>query len=90
MLRYDIELNQSMKNKRMQNKNIRFDKKQAAKAEKNRKNHIEHILRNDPKKIRVVKFAREIAAKKIQQHFRAYIDYKKEREKILFEQAIKR
>ena len=48
------------------------------------------MLRNDPKRVRVVDFARTIAAKKIQRHFRNYIDFKKERERIRFEQAKKR
>lgn len=61
-----------------------------AKAERNRKNHITHILRNDPKKYRVVEFAQRVAADRIQKAFRQYIEYKKERELIRFEQAKKR
>lgn len=53
-------------------------------------NHISHILRNDPKRVRVVDFARTLAAKRIQRHYRNYIDFKKERERIRFEQAKKR
>lgn len=39
---------------------------------------------------RVVEFAQRIAATRIQRAYRQYIDYKQERERILFEQAKKR
>ena len=65
-------------------------KNAADKADKLRKNHISHLWRRNPKKYRIIAFAQEVAAKKIQKHFKAYVEYKKERELIQFEQAKKR
>ena len=76
--------------KKMQNKNIRYNKNRAAKAEKNRKNHIAFLARNKVNKAKIVKFAQKIAASKIQLCYRNYLEEKKERERINFEQAQKR
>lgn len=76
-------------NKKMQNKNIRYDKGKAARAEKNRKNHIAYLARNSANKVKIVDFARLVAAKKIQQAFRNFVEDRRERERIRFEQAQK-
>jgi hypothetical protein len=82
------DLNKSKK--KNHNKNIRYDKTRAAKAEKNRKNHISHFVRNKINKAKIVDFARKVAAKKVQRIYRDYLEEKKERERIRFEQAKKR
>jgi hypothetical protein len=67
-----------------------LNKTHSYKAELHRKNHIVHVLRNDPRRFRIIPFAQNLAAKKIQRYFRNYKDYKLERERIRFEQAKKR
>lgn len=62
----------------------------AQKADRHRKTHLSIILRNDPRRFRILNFVQNLAAKKIQKYFRTYIEYKKQREAILFEQAKKR
>jgi hypothetical protein len=62
----------------------------AQKADRHRKTHLSIILRNDPRRFRILIFAQTLAAKRIQSYFRTYIEYKKQREAILFEQAKKR
>lgn len=52
------------------------------KAERQRKKHLSHILRNDPRRFRIIAFAQATAAVKIQRHYRGYKEYKIEREKI--------
>jgi hypothetical protein len=78
------------KKKKSHNKNIRFDKTRAARADKNRKNHIAHLSRNKVNKAKIIEFACKVAAKKIQRIYRDYLEEKKERERIRFEQAKKR
>lgn len=51
-------------------------KNSAMKAEILRKNHISHLTRRNPLKYRIVAFAQEVAAKKIQRYFREYIGMK--------------
>lgn len=76
-------------NKKMQNKNIRYDKGKAARAEKNRKSHIAYLARNCVNKAKIVDFARMVAATKIQRAFRNFVEDRRERERIRFEQAQK-
>lgn len=68
-------------------KKVKLSKTHSYKADKHRKNHIAHVLRNDPRRFRILSFAQALAAKKIQRHYRVYKEYKIEREKIRFEQA---
>ena len=48
------------------------------------------MLKNDPRRFRVLAFTERLAATRIQRHYRAYREYKVERERIRFEQAQKR
>jgi hypothetical protein len=71
-------------------KKIAINKTPGYKSEKQRKNHISHILRNDPRRFRIIAFSQILAATKIQHHYRAYKEYKIERVKIQFDHTIKR
>ena len=82
-----IEQNKAKINKKLQNKNIRFNKSQVVKAEKNRKNHISFLVRNHTQKAKVISFAQIVAANKIRRYYREYIEDKIKRERIQFEQA---
>lgn len=81
---------QKQLNKKAHNKNIRYDKSKAARAEKHRKNHIEYLTRKLSNKYKICEFTRFVAVKKIQRIYRAIIEERKERERIRFEQAKRR
>jgi len=56
--------------KRVGDRNIRFDRSHAIKAEKNRKNHIAYLARSNPQKVKIIAFAQKIAANKIGQLYK--------------------
>jgi hypothetical protein len=84
------EVDKHKLNKKKYDKSIRFDKTRAARAEKNRKNHISYLVRNKVQKANIILFAQKVAVGKISHFYKKYIDEKRERERIRFEQAKKR
>lgn len=72
----------------MQNNNIRFNKAQVLKAERNRKNHISFLARNHPLKIKIIALAQKIAVSKIGRLYKQCKDRKIERQKIEFERKM--
>lgn len=84
------EVDKNKLNKKKYDKSIRFDKTRAAKAEKNRKNHISYLVRNKMQKASIILFAQRVAVAKISNFYKKYIEEKQERERIRFEQAKKR
>jgi len=58
-----------------------------SKSDKYKERHIVHILRNDPRRFRIIAFAEALAATKIQRHYRDYTQHKIECERIRFEEA---
>jgi len=61
-----------------------------AKAERLKKSHISHICRRNPKRYRIIAFAQEVAAKKIQNNFRNFIKERKMRMEIKVQEGLKR
>ena len=71
-------------------KRVRMNKSLAFKAEQQRKTHIVHLLKNDPRRFKIIPFIQLVAAKRIQRYYRNYREFKLEREKIHLEQVLKR